>query len=78
MSLEQEMHNEAERLEKELNDIDIRLKKLHDKIFSLLEMREKKEHDLKALKESFAESYIQKETESLIERAMKGRQTARA
>lgn len=73
MSLEKEMHNEAARLEKEIADTDLQLKKLHDKIFILLEARIKKEHDLKALKDSFADSYIQKETESLIAGVMKGK-----
>jgi len=78
MSLEEEMHHEATRLEKEIADTDLLLKKLHDKIFHLLEFREKKEHNLKALKESFADTYIEKETENLIEGIMKGKAKARA
>lgn len=79
MSLEEEMHNEAARLDKELKEMDLQLKKLHDKIFNLLALREKKEHDLKALKDSFtAASYIDKETEQLIEGVMKGKQKASA
>ena len=76
MSLEDEMHHEAARLDSELKQIDTQLKKLHDKIFNLLTVREKKEHDLKALKDSFAQSYIDKETERMIEGIMKGKQKA--
>ncbi|MBS3051287.1 MAG: hypothetical protein J4400_04000 [Candidatus Aenigmarchaeota archaeon] len=77
MSLEEEMHNEAGRLEKEMQDMDIQLKKLHDKIFNLLALREKKEHDLKALKDSFAQNYIEKETERMIEGIIRGKQKAK-
>lgn len=78
MSLEEEMHHEAARLEKEIADTDLQLKKLHDKIFHLLELREKKEHNLKALKDSFVENYIEKETEKIIEDIIKRREKARA
>ena len=77
MSLEEEMHNEAGRLEKEMQDMDIQLKKLHDKISNLLALREKKEHDLKALKDSFAQNYIEKETERMIEGIIRGKQKAK-
>jgi len=75
MSLEDEMHHEAVRLDSELKQIDIQLKKLHDKIFNLLTVREKKEHDLKALKDSFDSTpYIDAETERLLQDVMKGKQ----
>ena len=35
MSLEEEMHHEVTRLEKEIEEIDMLLKKLHDKIARL-------------------------------------------
>ena len=77
MSLEEEMHHEAKRLEKEIKEIDDQLEKLHDKVFHLLGIRQKNEHDLKTLKGSFNESY-DKEIEDTIEKILKGRQKAKA
>lgn len=68
MSLEEEMRREVDRLEREIEDIDMRLKKLHDKVFHLIELRGKKEHDLKTLKGSFAEEEID------LEKILKGRE----
>lgn len=71
MSLEEEMHHEVTRLEKEIEEIDMRLKKLHDKVFYLIELREKKGHDLKTLKSSFNETYAE---DIDLEKIMKGRE----
>lgn len=76
MSLEEEMHHEIARLEREMQELDLQLKNLHDKIFNLLALREKKERDIKTLKSSFADSYIENETNKLIEDVMKGKQKA--
>ncbi|MFH0832432.1 MAG: hypothetical protein V1900_01770 [Candidatus Aenigmatarchaeota archaeon] len=55
MSLENEMHNEVRRLEREIEVIDEELEKLHKKILQLIMIRKKNDHDLKALRSSFIE-----------------------
>ncbi len=71
MPLEEEMRHEIIRLEKELEQIDLALKKLNNKIFILLDAREKREHDLRILKEGF-ETPVSYDVED-IEKILKGR-----
>ena len=55
MSLDDEMHNEVERLEKAIMHIDEELKRINDKMMDLMRTRSKKEHDLRILKMNFGE-----------------------
>jgi len=70
MSLEEEMHHEAARLESEIKEIDTQLKKIQEKILRLTALRQKKGHNLKALKDSFGEEYIED-----LERILKGKES---
>ncbi len=72
MHLEEAMKHEVLRLEGEIANIDRELEKLHHKIDELITTRKKKEHDLKALKASFGESFFEEE---LIGEILKERQT---
>ena len=63
MPLEEEMHHEIERLEAEIAKIDDDVHKLSVKIMNLINIRKKKEHDLKILKETFG--IIPTETEEI-------------
>jgi hypothetical protein len=53
MPLEEEMHHELDRLEKEIAILDEEIEKLYTKVVNLINIRKKKEHDLKILKENF-------------------------
>lgn len=53
MPLEEEMRNEMYRLEKEVEMIDNEIEKLSTKIVNLINIRKKKEHNLKILRENF-------------------------
>ncbi|MBI2971884.1 MAG: hypothetical protein HYY37_05685 [Candidatus Aenigmarchaeota archaeon] len=55
MPLEEEMHREIARLEREIDLIDTEMEKLHSKILQFITLRKKKEHDLRILRGSFAE-----------------------
>ena len=55
MSLDEEMHHEVERLEKEIAYIDEELKRINEKMMNLMRIRSKKEHDLRILKLNFGE-----------------------
>lgn len=66
MTLENEMHAEIKRLEREISVIDEELEKLHKKIVQLLMIRKKKEHDLRALKATFEEEVDDKEFQTTL------------
>lgn len=53
MPLEEEMQHEIIRLEKEVALLDEEIKKLYTKVVNLINIRKKKEHDLKILRENF-------------------------
>lgn len=53
MPLEEEMHHELTRLEKEIAFLDEEIEKLYTKVVNLINIRKKKEHDLKILRENF-------------------------
>lgn len=53
MSLEDEMKLEMRRLENEIAIIDVQLDKINHHQAELVKMRQKKEHDLKALRFNF-------------------------
>ncbi len=53
MPLEEEMHHEIIRLEKEIALLDEEIQKLYTKVTNLINIRKKKEHDLKVLRENF-------------------------
>lgn len=77
MTLEDEMQHEIARLKKEIESIDSQMEKLNSKIFHLLELKNKDEHDLHALQGSLEENYIhQVEQESL--KKILGRKKIRA
>lgn len=53
MSLEEEMRNEMYKLEEEIREIDEEMQKISTKIVNLINIKKKKEHDLKVLRENF-------------------------
>lgn len=53
MPLEEEMRHEIEKLEKEVEVLDVEIKTLYTKVVNLINIRKKKEHNLKLLKENF-------------------------
>ena len=53
MPLEEEMHNEITRLEDEIALLDEEIQKLYTKVTNLINIRKKKEHNLRVLKENF-------------------------
>lgn len=53
MPLEEEMRHEMYKLEREIALIDEEIQKLYTKVANLINIRKKKEHDLKVLKENF-------------------------
>ena len=53
MPLEEEMHHELARLEKEISVLDDEIARLYTKVVNLINIRKKKEHDLKVLRENF-------------------------
>jgi hypothetical protein len=53
MALEEEMHNEIHKLEREIAAIDDEMQKLSTKVINLLNIKKKKEHDLRILRENF-------------------------
>jgi hypothetical protein len=61
MSLDAEMRNEMDRLETEVAQIDEEIKKLQTKMVNLINIKKKKEHDLRVLKLNFNESIDERE-----------------
>ncbi len=55
MPIEEEMQNEAVRLEREIDIIDKELEKLHSRIMQLMALRKKKDHDLHVLRYNFGQ-----------------------
>jgi predicted nucleic acid-binding Zn-ribbon protein len=53
MALEDEMRNEISKLEKETAILDDEIQKLYTKIANLINIRKKKEYELKALRGNF-------------------------
>jgi hypothetical protein len=53
MALEEEMKNEIQKLEREIAAIDEEMQKLSTKIVNFLNIKKKKEHDLRVLRETF-------------------------
>lgn len=53
MPLEEEMRHEIARLEKEIAQLDEEIQKLYTKVTNLINIRKKKEHDLRILRENF-------------------------
>jgi hypothetical protein len=53
MPLEEEMHHELVRLEKEIAILDTEIERLYTKVVNLINIRKKKEHDLRILRETF-------------------------
>lgn len=53
MPLEEEMRNEMYKLEKEIEEIDEEMHKVSTKMVNLINIRKKKEHNLKVLRENF-------------------------
>lgn len=53
MPLEEEMRHEVDKLEKEIEVLDEEIQKLYTKVVNLINIRKKKEHNLKVLKENF-------------------------
>lgn len=53
MPLEEEMRHEMDKLEKEIEVLDDEIQKLYTKVVNLINIRKKKEHNLKVLKENF-------------------------
>jgi hypothetical protein len=70
MHLEEAMRQETERLEREIENIDLQMEKLHNKILDLIAIRKKREHDLRALKNSFAQT----EADETLMEILKGKQ----
>ena len=77
MSLDEEMHHEVERLEKEITYIDEELKKINEKMMFLMRTRSKKEHDLRILKMNFGE-IEDTETQTTLIRLLEERMAKRA
>ncbi len=77
MKLEEAMRHEIKRLEAEINIIDALLEKLETKIQYLRNERSKKVYDLKALTASFDENYVDKESQEILDRIIKGQQIKR-
>ena len=53
MPLEEEMRHEVDKLEKEIEVLDEEIQKLYTKVVNLINIRKKKEYNLKVLKENF-------------------------
>jgi len=77
MSLDDEMHNEVERLEKAIMHIDEELKRINDKMMDLMRTRSKKEHDLRILKMNFGE-IEDTETQTTLARLLEERMAKKA
>lgn len=73
MSLEEEMRNEIRKLEKELFEIDVTIQKLSLKTVNLINIRKKKEHDLKILRETFEPSTEREDIQITLDRTVKRR-----
>ena len=72
MPLEDEMRSEMKKLESELFIIDHELEKLHNKILQLLNVRKKKDHDLRVLKANFGEAIEEeKDFQTTLSRLLK-------
>jgi predicted nuclease with TOPRIM domain len=78
MKLEEAMRHEIERLESEINSIDAELEKLDVKIQHLTNERKKMAYDLKALTTSFDEDYVDKESQEILERIIRGQKSVKA
>ncbi len=53
MPLEEEMRHEVDKLEREIEVLDEEIQKLYTKVVNLINIRKKKEYNLKILKENF-------------------------
>ena len=53
MAIEEEMQLEIRRIEREIVLIDEELEKLHKKILALMDIRKRKDHDLRVLRTNF-------------------------
>ncbi len=71
MTIEIEMRNEIERLEKETADIDAELHKLQTKIINLINIKKKIEHNLRILKMNFNETLEEKEFQTDLAQLLK-------
>ncbi len=73
MPLEEEMKHEMYKLEKETVFIDDEIQKLYTKIVNLINIRKKKEHDLKVLKENFGlyDELTDREIQTTLSRMLK-------
>ena len=65
------MRNEIARLETEIERIDAELQKLQTKIINLINIKKKKEHDLRILKMNFNETVEEKEIQTDLQQLMK-------
>ena len=77
MSLDDEMHHEVDRLEKEIAAIDEELKRINDRMMFLMRNRSKKEHDLRILKMNFGE-IEDTETQTTLARLLEERMAKKA
>ena len=78
MKLEEAMKHEISRLETEINEIDAELEKIDAKMQHLNAERRKKAYDLKALTASFDENYVDKESQEILERIIRGQKPVKA
>jgi len=76
MALEEEMRNEMIKLEKEIAVIDEEIERLHLRLVNLINIRKKKEYNLKALRENFGiysdmtDRYIQTTLSRMLKESM--------
>lgn len=73
MPLEEEMRNEIRKLEKELSDINEAIEKLSTKVVNLINIRKKKEHDLKILRETFEPAAEKEDIQITLDKMVKRR-----